>query len=67
MFPRLRITLLAFAATATFAFAGSAAAATDITGATGHTKLDAHRDAPKAAVIITVENGKFKFLRDVQP
>jgi len=44
-----------------------AIAATDITGATGHTKLDAHRDAPKAAVIITVENGKFKFLRDVQP
>jgi hypothetical protein len=36
-------------------------------GATGRTKIDAHRDAPKAAVIITVENGKFKFLRDVQP
>ena len=44
-----------------------AIAATDINGATGRTKIDEHRDAPKAAVIITVENGKFKFLRDVQP
>jgi branched-chain amino acid transport system substrate-binding protein len=44
-----------------------AIAATDIVGATGRTKIDEHRDAPKAAVIITVENGKFKFLRDVQP
>ena len=44
-----------------------AIATTDLMGATGRTKLDEHRDAPKAAVIITVENGKFKFLRDVQP
>lgn len=44
-----------------------ALATTDIMGATGRTKLNEHRDAPKAAVIITVENGKFKFLRDVQP
>jgi branched-chain amino acid transport system substrate-binding protein len=44
-----------------------AIATTDINGATGRTKIDEHRDAPKAAVIITVENGKFKFLRDVQP
>ena len=44
-----------------------AIATTDIMGATGRTKIDEHRDAPKAAVIITVENGKFKFLRDVQP
>jgi branched-chain amino acid transport system substrate-binding protein len=44
-----------------------AIATTDIMGATGRTRLDAHRDAPKAAVIITVANGKFKFLRDVQP
>jgi len=44
-----------------------ALAATDINGATGRTKIDERRDAPKAAVIITVENGKFKFLRDVQP
>lgn len=44
-----------------------AIATTDLVGATGRTKLNEHRDAPKAAVIITVENGKFKFLRDVQP
>lgn len=44
-----------------------ALATTDISGATGRTKLNEHRDAPKAAVIITVENDKFKFLRDVQP
>ena len=44
-----------------------ALATTDITGATGRTKLDEHRDAPKAAVIITTENGKFKFVRDVLP
>jgi branched-chain amino acid transport system substrate-binding protein len=44
-----------------------AIAATDLTGATGRTKIDEHRDAPKAAVIITVEDGKLKFLRDVQP
>ena len=44
-----------------------ALATTDIVGATGRTKIDSHRDAPKAAVIITVENGKFKFLQDVAP
>lgn len=44
-----------------------ALATTDFVGATGRTKLDSHRDAPKAAVIITVENKKFKFLQDVQP
>jgi branched-chain amino acid transport system substrate-binding protein len=44
-----------------------AIATTDIVGATGRTKIDEHRNAPKAAVIITVENRKFKFLKDVQP
>src|ERR1051326_8890501 len=44
-----------------------AIAAVDFVGATGRTKLNAQRDAPKAAVIITVEGGKFKFLQDVQP
>ncbi len=44
-----------------------AIAQTDFVGATGRTKLNAQRDAPKAAVIITVENGRFKFLQDVQP
>jgi len=41
--------------------------AVDFVGATGRTKLNAQRDAPKAAVIITVEDGKFKFLQDVAP
>jgi len=44
-----------------------AIATTDMVGATGRTKIDEHRNAPKAAVIITVENGKFKFLKDIQP
>ena len=44
-----------------------AIAQTDFVGATGRTKLNAQWDAPKAAVIITVENGKFKFLQDVLP
>jgi len=44
-----------------------AIAQTDFVGATGRTKLNAQRDVPKAAVIITVENGKFKFLQDVLP
>lgn len=44
-----------------------AIAAVDFVGATGRTKLNAQRDAPKAAVIITVEDGRFKFLQDVQP
>src|SRR5437773_3272925 len=43
-----------------------AVASVDLVGATGRTKLNAQRDAPKAAVIITVEAGKFKFLQDVQ-
>jgi hypothetical protein len=29
--------------------------------------MDAQRNAPKAAVIITVEDGKFKFLQTVEP
>jgi len=44
-----------------------ALAQTDFVGATGRTKLNASRDAPKTAVIVTVENGQFKFLQDVQP
>jgi len=44
-----------------------ALAATDYTGATGRTKLDAQRNPTKAAVIITVEGNHFKFLQDVQP
>jgi len=40
---------------------------TDRVGATGRTRMDAKRDAPKAAVIITVEDGQFKFLQTVEP
>jgi branched-chain amino acid transport system substrate-binding protein len=45
----------------------AALSTTDMVGATGRTRIDAKRDAPKAAVIITVENGEFKFLRTVEP
>ncbi len=41
--------------------------ATDFNGVTGRTKLDARRDATKPAVIITTENGAFKFLQTVEP
>ena len=41
--------------------------ATDFVGVTGRTKLDANRDATKPAVIITTENGAFKFLQTVEP
>jgi branched-chain amino acid transport system substrate-binding protein len=44
-----------------------ALAATDFVGATGHTKLDAKRNANKPAVIITVENGTFKFVQTIEP
>ena len=40
---------------------------TDFVGVTGRTKLDAKRDATKPAVIITTENGAFKFLQTVEP
>jgi branched-chain amino acid transport system substrate-binding protein len=45
----------------------TALAATDFPGVTGRTKLDAQRDASKAAVIITVENGAFKFVETIDP
>ncbi len=45
----------------------AALAATDMIGASGRTRMDAKRDSPKAAVIITVENGQFKFLQTVEP
>ncbi len=40
---------------------------TDLVAASGRTRMDAQRNAPKAAVIITVEDGKFKFLQTVEP
>jgi branched-chain amino acid transport system substrate-binding protein len=43
------------------------AATKDYMGITGKTTIDAHRDAAKSAVIITVKNGKFKFVESVNP
>jgi branched-chain amino acid transport system substrate-binding protein len=39
----------------------------DFSGVTGKTTLDANRNAPKAAVIITIKDGKFKFFETVNP
>ncbi|MEY4489072.1 MAG: hypothetical protein RIQ79_1580, partial [Verrucomicrobiota bacterium] len=36
-------------------------------GVTGITTLDADRNASKAASIITVQGGKFKFVQSVAP
>jgi len=43
------------------------AATKDYMGITGKTTIDAHRDAAKSAVIITVKDGKFKFVESVNP
>jgi branched-chain amino acid transport system substrate-binding protein len=43
------------------------AATKDFPCVTGKTTLDAQRNASKAAVIITVENGKFKYLETIEP
>jgi branched-chain amino acid transport system substrate-binding protein len=43
------------------------AATKDYPCVTGKTTLDAQRNASKAAVIITVENGKFKYLETIEP
>jgi branched-chain amino acid transport system substrate-binding protein len=43
------------------------AATKDFPGATGATTLDAKRDAAKAAVIITVKDGKFEYLETIAP
>jgi branched-chain amino acid transport system substrate-binding protein len=43
------------------------AATKDFVGITGKTTIDQNRNASKPAVIITVENGKFKLLETVQP
>jgi len=39
----------------------------DFPGVTGDTTIDANRNATKPAVIITVRDGKFKFLENVTP
>ena len=43
------------------------AATKDFPGATGNTTIDENRNASKPAVIITVEDGKFKYLKTVTP
>ncbi len=43
------------------------AATRDFPCVTGKTTLDANRDASKSAVIITVKEGKFKYLQTVEP
>jgi branched-chain amino acid transport system substrate-binding protein len=43
------------------------AATKDFPGATGATTLDANRDASKSAVIITVKDGKFKYVETIAP
>jgi len=43
------------------------AATRDYPGITGNITLDEHRNATKAAVILTVKDGKFKYLETVTP
>lgn len=43
------------------------AATKDFSGATGKTTLDAQRNATKPAVIITVKDGKFKYVETINP
>jgi branched-chain amino acid transport system substrate-binding protein len=43
------------------------AATRDYAGLTGKTTLDAQRNATKSAVIITVKDGKFKYLETIAP
>jgi branched-chain amino acid transport system substrate-binding protein len=43
------------------------AATKDFEGVTGKTTLDEHRNATKPAVIITVKDGKFKYVETINP
>ncbi len=43
------------------------AATKDFIGVTGNTTMDAQRNATKPAVIITVKDGKFKYLETIEP
>ena len=43
------------------------AATKDFPGVTGRITLDAQRNATKSAVILTVKDGKFKFVEAVAP
>jgi branched-chain amino acid transport system substrate-binding protein len=65
---RLLADALARAGTTESAALRSALAATkDFPGITGRTTIDAERNASKAAVVITVKDGRFKFVESVQP
>jgi branched-chain amino acid transport system substrate-binding protein len=46
---------------------GAIAATKDFEGVTGKTTLDAQRNATKSAVIITVKDGKFKYVETIAP
>jgi branched-chain amino acid transport system substrate-binding protein len=43
------------------------AATKDFDGVTGKTALDEHRNATKPAVIITIKDGKFKYVETIKP
>ena len=43
------------------------AATKDFEGVTGKTTIDANRNATKAAVIITIKDGKFKYVQTIAP
>jgi branched-chain amino acid transport system substrate-binding protein len=43
------------------------AATKDFEGVTGKTTLDEHRNATKPAVIITIKDGKFKYVETIKP
>ena len=43
------------------------AATKNYEGVTGKTTIDAHRNATKAAVVITVKDGQFKFVESIAP
>jgi branched-chain amino acid transport system substrate-binding protein len=45
----------------------ASAATRDFPGATGVTTLDENRDAPKAAVIMTVKDGRFQYVETISP
>ncbi len=65
---RLLADALTRAGTTESAALRSALAATkDFPGVTGRTTIDSQRNAAKAAVVITVKDGRFKFVESVQP
>ena len=49
------------------ALRGALAATKDYKGITGNTTIGPDRNAQKAAAVITVEDGKFRFLQTIAP